>query len=369
MVELITMPRLSDTMEEGTVVKWYKKLGDKVSEGDLLAEIETDKAVQEFESEYNGYLLYIGIPEGQSATVDSVLAVIGPKVTDVKPVYHKEKTNKKRIFSSPLARKIAREKSISLSKIKGSGENGRIIKRDLDSYLEKPQKVTTPVREVMLSPMRKVIAKRLVESKFTAPHYYLMIEVDMKNTVQYRKVINENFKYIKISFNDFIIKASAMALREHPKINSTWKEDKIIYHDNINIGIAVASEESLFVPVILQADKKMLRQISVEAKDKYSRARERKIQSKEMEGSTFTISNLGMFGIEIFTSIINQPNSCILSVGTILEKPVIKNGQIVTGNIMKLSLACDHRTIDGATGSAYLRTLKQFLENPIMMIV
>lgn len=412
-VEVVTMPRLSDTMEEGTVVKWHKKTGDKVSEGDLLAEIETDKAVQEFESEYNGFLLYLGVSQGKSAAVESILAIIGPEGTDVENILasfaSKSAVNKtdpsprekspiesanqvasanlpERIFASPLARKIAKEKSLSLSQIKGSGENGRILKRDLQKYpLDAPQKIQNScfetkspspssvpsalqAYEVPNSSMRKVIAKRLSESKFSAPHYYLMIEVNMQNAIASREAINSNIKEVKISFNDFVIKASAMALKEHPQINASWKEDKIIFHKEINIGVAVAVEDGLLVPVIARADQKSLREISAEVKDKANRARSRKIQAQEIEGSTFTISNLGMFGIETFTSIINQPNSCILSVGAILEKPVVQKGQIVPGNLMKISLACDHRTVDGAKASAYLQLLKKFLENPIMMI-
>ncbi|WP_103327045.1 2-oxo acid dehydrogenase subunit E2 [Bacteroidetes bacterium endosymbiont of Geopemphigus sp.] len=416
-LEVITMPRLSDTMEEGTVVKWHKQTGDKVSEGDLLAEIETDKAVQEFESEYDGYLLYLGVPEGKSAAIDTVLAVIGPQRIDMTNILLSsigkkndanqaqidfssltaEKNNASkdknqaisandgtRIFASPLAKKIAQERSISLAEIKGSGENGRIVKKDLENYqpqaTQKIQNLTLTQtlpsrvisspksREVPNSSMRKIISKRLSESKFAAPHYYLMIEVDMQNAVQSRKAINENLKYGKISFNDLVIKAAAMALKMHPQINTSWQEDKIIYHGDINIGVAVAVEDGLLVPVILQADQKNLREISAEVKDKAGRARVHKMQTQEMEGSTFTISNLGMFGIETFTSIINQPNSCILSVGAILEKPVVKNAQIIPRNLMKLSLACDHRTVDGATGSAYLQELKKLLENPVVMI-
>lgn len=380
MAELITMPRLSDTMEEGTVIKWHKKVGEKISEGDLLAEIETDKAIQEFESEYKGYLLYIGIPEGKSAKVDSLLAVIGEStkidIDNILSLYEtNNETNNETSLVSPLAKIMAKQKSISLEDIKGSGTNGRIIKRDIEKYqLEFSNKTNASssftVNEVINSSIRKVIAKRLTESKFTAPHYYLMIDIDMKNSINSRSIINKNLKEEeRISFNDFIIKATALSLRENNKINSSWKNDKTIFHSNINIGIAMSVEDGLLVPVIKEADKKSLLKISLEVKEKARKARNRSIYQKEMEGSTFTISNLGMFGIESFTSIINQPNSCILSVGAILEKPIINNGEVIPGNIMKVSLACDHRVIDGAIGSSFLLSIKKYLEDPILMIV
>lgn len=398
MAEFVIMPRLSDTMEEGTVIKWHKSVGDKISEGDLLAEIETDKAIQEFESEYNGYLLYIGVPDGKSAKVDSLLAIIAESSNlDInnllsihnssvkKNIINKSKNDSnKRLFVSPLAKMIAKNRSISLEDIKGSGVNGRIIRRDIENYKmkidkknsvsnkEKNLNISTNLtsKEVISSSIRKVIAKKLAESKFTAPHYYLMIEIDMKDSIKSRLILN-NFlkKEEKISFNDLIIKAAALSLRKNTMINSSWKNDKIIHHSNINIGVAVATEDGLFVPVITQADKKTLLQISLEVKEKAKRSRTRKISQEDVEGSTFTISNLGMFGIENFTSIINQPNSCILSVGAILEKPVIKNGIVVIGNIMKISLACDHRIIDGAIGSIFLKDIKNILENPITMLL
>ena len=439
MTEFITMPRLSDTMEEGTVIKWHKKVGEKIEEGDLLAEIETDKAIQEFESEFNGYLLHIGIPEGKSAKVDSLLAIIGENTNlDINSILSRynnnnelknlnsnnnelknlnnnnnelknlnnnnnelnylnnnnnelnylnnnnnelnylNNNNNERIIVSPLAKMMAKKKLISLKEIKGSGENGRIIKRDIENYemsktrnnIKNYEFSNLTSHEVINSSIRKVIAKRLAESKVTAPHYYLMIEVDMQNTIKSRSIINKNLKEEeKISFNDLIIKAAALALMENPKINSSWKEDYIIYHCNINIGVAIAVEDGLLVPVITHADKKTLRQISLEVKEKSRKARSRKISQEEMEGSTFTISNLGMFGVESFTSIINQPNSCILSIGAILEKPIIKNGIVVPGNIMKISLACDHRVVDGAIGSIYLQSIKKYLEDPIIMII
>ena len=409
-VHVITMPRLSDTMEEGTVAKWHKNIGDQVSEGDIIAEIETDKAVQEFESEFSGVLLHIGAEEGKSAPVDTVLAIIGPAGTDisgviagsgqptqtpikeekpveqkVQPIAETSKTEEKlventpsttgRIFASPLARSLAKEKGIDLSKVKGSGDNGRIIKKDVENY--KPSAVQASAQNyikqetkvVTNSQMRKVIAKRLSESKFTAPHYYLNVEVNMDNCISARTQINALYPETKISFNDIVVKACALALRKHPQVNSTWKGEETIQHGDINIGVAVAVEDGLLVPVVKNADFKSFSEISAEVKDLAKRARDRKLKADEMEGSTFSVSNLGMYGIESFTSIINQPNSCILSVGAIIEKPIVKNGQIVIGNTMKLSLACDHRTVDGATGAQFLQTLVMYLENPITMFV
>lgn len=435
-VEVVTMPRLSDTMEEGTVATWLKKVGDSVEEGDILAEIETDKATMEFESFYAGELLYIGIDEGESAPVDDVLAIIGPSGTDVDAILNTMKSggnkakkgdkdnskenNKaeteqeedsqstsndgvaedgKRIFASPLAKKIAEEKGYQLSQIKGSGENGRIVKKDVENFTptstkaqpsqdhkeqpaqadeqapkaaEKPVETYTPAgeeafEEVKNSQMRKTIAKRLLESKNSAPHYYLNIEVDMDNAMASRKQINA-MPDTKVSFNDLVIKASAMALRKHPQVNTQWKDEAMRYAKHIHIGVAVAVEEGLVVPVLEFADQQTLSQIGNNVKSLAGKARNKKLQPKEMEGSTFTVSNLGMFGITEFTSIINQPNSCILSVGAIVEKPVVKNGEIVVGNTMKLTLACDHRTVDGATGAQFLQTLKTYLENPVTML-
>lgn len=387
MAEFITMPRLSDTMEEGTVIKWYKAVGENILEGDLLASIETDKAIQELESEFNGYLLYIEIPEGKSAKVDSLIAIIGESpnldIDNLLSLYSNKKTietydSNKRLSISPLAKIMAKNKSISLENIKGSGINGRIIKRDIENYqmeinkkinatrIEKTLKVSILTsNEIINSSIRKVFAKRLAESKFTAPHYYLMISIDMKNSIKSRSILNKNLKEEeKITFNDLIIKAAALSLKNNPKINSSWKNDKTIYHSNINIGIVVAVEDGLIVPVVKNADKKTLLQMSLEVKEKA-----RNSQISQEENSTFTISNLGMFGIESFTSIINQPNSCILSVGAILEKPVIKNGIVIKGNIMKISLACDHRVVDGNIGSSFLQSIKIFLEDPITMLI
>ncbi|WKW46343.1 2-oxo acid dehydrogenase subunit E2 [Myroides sp. JBRI-B21084] len=416
-VNVVTMPRLSDTMTEGTVATWLKKVGDTVAEGDILAEIETDKATMEFESFYSGSLLHIGIQEGESAPVDSVLAIIGPAGTDVaailatggkkasisaqtmpetveKAVEVKVESNTNavttntRIFASPLAKKIAQEKGINLADLKGSGENGRIVKSDVENYTpstvnnaveakaeSKPAatvNVVTPAgtvfaEEVKNSQMRKTIARRLTESKFTAPHFYLTIEVNMDNAMQSRALIN-SLPDTKVSFNDMVVKACAMALKKHPKVNSQWTETATIINHHVNIGVAVAVEDGLVVPVVNHTDLMSLTQIGATVKDLAGKARNKKLQPKEMEGSTFTVSNLGMFGIEEFTSIINQPNSAILSVGAIIEKPVVKNGQIVVGNTMKVTLACDHRTVDGATGAEFLQTLKHFIENPVTML-
>ncbi|WZL87919.1 pyruvate dehydrogenase complex dihydrolipoamide acetyltransferase [Salinimicrobium sp. 3283s] len=422
-VEVVRMPRLSDTMEEGTVASWIKKEGDEVEEGDILAEIETDKATMEFESFYSGTLLYVGIQEGETAPVDAVLAIIGPKGTDVssivksggasKPAASKSTEEKKeekpeasketsqeatasdgsRIFASPLAKKMADDLGIDLSQVKGSGENNRIVKKDIENYktsgkaaeakpaaAAQPQQQAQPspvqaytpageesFEEVKNSQMRKTIAKRLAESKYNAPHYYLTIEVDMANAMANRKQINE-IPDVKVSFNDLVIKASAMALRKHPKVNSQWTGDTTRIAKHIHMGVAVAVEEGLVVPVLKYADQMSLTQIGGQVRELAGKARNKKLQPQEMEGSTFTVSNLGMFGITEFTSIINQPNSAILSVGAIVEKPVVRNGQIVVGNTMKLTLACDHRTVDGATGAQFLETLKTYIENPVTML-
>ena len=417
-VTVVTMPRLSDTMEEGTVATWLKKVGDDVNEGDILAEIETDKATMEFESFQSGNLLYIGIKEGESAKVDALLAIIGPKGTDVsdisknfkaggsssseekkeeKKVEEKPKEEKaeepssatsekslssnsdsSRVFVSPLAKKIAEEKGINLSQVKGSGENGRVVKRDIENFNPAAQSVATvgkfvptgqeDFEEKPNSQMRKVIAKRLAESKFTAPHYYLNVEFDMANAMAFREQFN-SIPDTKISFNDMIVKACALALKKHPQVNSQWLADKMRLNNHVHIGVAVAVEDGLVVPVVRFANEQTLPQIGAAVKDYAGRARNKKLTPQEMEGSTFTISNLGMFGIESFTSIINQPNSAILSVGAIVEKPVVKNGQIVVGNTMKLTLACDHRTVDGATGAQFLQTLKRYIENPLTMLL
>ena len=421
-VQIISMPRLSDTMEEGTVASWLKNIGDKVEEGDILAEIETDKATMEFESFYEGVLLHIGVQEGESAKVDSLLTIIGPEGTDVSALItaHNEgsistatieakketsTTETKqieeqaavisqsnntggRIFASPLAKKIAKDKGINLADVKGSGENGRIVKKDVESYTpttavveatptQTIQTVTplatyTPVGEesyedVKNSQMRKVIAKRLGESKFTAPHYYLTIELDMDNAIASRKTINA-LPETKVSFNDMVVKACAMALKKHPQVNTSWNGDTTRYNHHIHVGVAVAVDDGLLVPVLKFTDQMSLTQIGGNVRDLAGKARNKKIAPNEMEGSTFTISNLGMFGIQEFTSIINQPNSAILSVGAIEQKPVVKEGQIVVGNTMKVTLACDHRTVDGATGAQFLQTVRAYIENPVTML-
>ena len=406
-VEIITMPRLSDTMTEGTVASWLKKEGDTVSEGDILAEIETDKATMEFESFYNGTLLKIGIQEGESAMVDAVLAIIGPKNTNIdgllesyskeespspvaKPMPVEEKkempsvvpvekplpvANTGRILASPLAKKLAQEKGIDLATVQGSGDQGRIVKKDIENYkpLTGGIQAYTPVgvesfEEVKNSQMRKVIAKRLGESKFMAPHYYLTVELDMDNAMASRAAINSD-PDIKVSYNDMIVKACAMALRKHPRVNTQWTTEVTRIAKHIHIGVAVAVEDGLVVPVLKFADQMSFMQIGANVKSLAGKARNKKLSPDEMEGSTFTVSNLGMFGIKEFTSIINQPNSAILSVGAIIQKPVVKNGQVVPGNTMTVTLACDHRTVDGATGAAFLKTLRQYIENPVTMFV
>ena len=422
-VVVVTMPRLSDTMEEGTVASWLKNVGDYVEEGEILAEIETDKATMEFESFNEGTLLHIGLAVGESAVVDDLLAIIGPEGTNVSGIAENFKTsnntakieiqeisekvvedaqeklvfessntqtiktevssptptNKNRIYISPLAKKIAEEKGISLNQLNGSGENGRIIKRDVENFTPHSSTASTSVAkfvasgkedfdEITNSQMRKVIAKRLGESKFSAPHYYLAVEFNMDNAIAFRQQFN-SIPETKISFNDIIVKACALALRQHPQVNSQWFEDRMKLNNHVHIGVAVAVEDGLVVPVLKFANEQSLPQIGAAVKDFAARARNKKLTPQEMEGSTFTISNLGMFGIESFTSIINQPNSAILSVGTITEKPIVKNGQIVIGNSMKLTLACDHRTVDGATGSVFLQTLKGFIENPVTILI
>jgi len=418
--QIIKMPRLSDTMEEGTVSSWLVGVGDEVKEGDILAEIETDKATMEFESFYEGTLLYIGINEGQTAVVDSLLAIIGDKSADFNSaienfekvssddvVSHEENeipaeinedfssknvgtsSSNSRILASPLAKKIASKKNIDLSTIQGSGDNGRITKVDVENYKVKEKEISELVdnrvsqsvsatqksidgsesfEEIENSQMRKAIARRLKESKFSAPHYYLNIECDMDNAITFRKQYN-TLPNTKISFNDIIVKACAIALKQHPKVNSQWFEDKMRLNNHVHIGVAVGVTDGLVVPVIRFANEKSLTKIGSEVKDFASKSKDKKLSPNDMEGSTFTVSNLGMFGISDFTSIINQPNSAILSVGSIVQKPVVKENKIEIGNIMKLTLACDHRSVDGVTGSLFLETLKGFIENPVTMLV
>jgi pyruvate dehydrogenase E2 component (dihydrolipoamide acetyltransferase) len=414
MAEIVKMPKLSDTMTEGVVAKWHKKVGDKVKSGELLADIETDKATMEFESFQDGVLLHIGVDEGKGAPVDSILAILGKEGEDIsailsggsapqeaeKPAKAEAATtpsdsakggvpfpaatpapvpgssNDGRIKASPLARKIAEDKGIDLSRVKGSGDDGRIVKRDLEN-VSAESSATRPVAtytgseaftEEPVSQMRKTIARRLAESKFTAPHFYLKVDVEMSKAMEARSAINE-MAPVKISFNDIVIKAVAIALRQHPKINSSWLGDKIRYNQHIHVGVAMAVEDGLLVPVVRFADNKSLSQISDEVKVYGKKAKEKKLQPADWEGNTFTISNLGMFGIDEFTAIINPPDACILAVGGIREVPVVKNGQLVAGNIMTLTLSCDHRVVDGATGAAFLQTLKKHLENPVTLLV
>ena len=415
MAEIIRMPRLSDTMEEGNIVGWTVKVGDSVKPGDVLAEVETDKATMELESFNEGTLLYIGKKQG-AVPVDGIIAIIGKKGEDYKKMLaeaenstspkeeKKEPTSMpqqevitstpteasstitssetthdtSRILSSPLARSIAAQKGIALNAITGTGDNGRIIKKDVESYV--PSTVTRTVQRSSMpvatdiaygdhpvSQMRKIIARRLSESKFGAPHFYLTVEINMDNAMTARKAVNEH-PDIRISFNDIIMKASAAALRKHPAINSSWYGDKITYHQHINIGVAVSIPDGLMVPVIKDTDLKSLSQINAEVRALAGKARDKKLQPDEMQGNTFTISNLGMFDIEEFTAIINPPDACILAVGSIMQKPIVKNGEIVVGNMMKVTLSCDHRVVDGVKGSEFLQTLKAMLENPIMML-
>ena len=427
MAEIIRMPKMSDTMEEGVIASWLKKVGDEIKSGDILAEVETDKATMELESYDDGTLLHIGIKDGESVPVNGIIAIIGEKDEDISEILNeassdssnkeeekeplveenidkkdeevkdeeinkdisdsiKEVENTENISSngrtkaSPLAKKIALEKGIDLKNIQGSGEGGRIIKKDLESIPSEnvnipSQKIDLPkiiaeesYDEIAVSQMRKTISKRLSESKFTAPHFYLTMEINMDNCIEGRKKINETSQ-VKISFNDIILKACASALRKHPMVNSSLIENKIRKNHHIHIGVAVAVAEGLLVPVIRFADNKTLTHISLEVKDLADKAKEKKLQPSDWEGNTFTISNLGMFGIEEFTAIINPNDSCILAVGGIKNTPVVKNGEIVPGNIMKVTMSCDHRLVDGATGAKFLKTLKELLEDPIKILV
>jgi pyruvate dehydrogenase E2 component (dihydrolipoamide acetyltransferase) len=416
MDEVVLMPRLSDTMTEGVIAGWQKKVGDAVKKGEILADIETDKATMELESYKDGILLYQGAQAGEKILVNQLLCIIGQPGLDIDaivksvknasnspaasaPVAQESKAittpaptaapvvaapvaptasvvNEGRIFASPLAKKIAKEKGVDLKYVKGSGEHGRITKTDLDNYT--PASVNTytasaPIGQVSfedtpVSQMRKVIAKRLSESLFTAPHFYLTMKINMDAVVDARAMVNETSP-VKISFNDFIVKAVALSLKQHPKVNSSWMGDVIRRNHHVNIGIAVAVEEGLLVPVLRFADGLSLSQISVSVKEFAKKAKDKKLQPADWEGSTFTISNLGMFGIDQFTAIINTPDACILAVGGIAQEPIVKNGQIVPGNVMNVSLSCDHRVVDGATGAAFLQTLKSYLEAPIKMFI
>ena len=437
MAEIIRMPKMSDTMEEGVIATWLKKVGDDVKSGDILAEVETDKATMELESYDDGTLLHIGVKDGDSVPVDGVIAIIGEKDENVKSILeelennsseeddpkpeenfqpddtpeeteiHKEnietsfdkgdveediaiedssnnsELSDSRVKASPLAKKLADEKGISLSNIKGSGDGGRIVKQDIENYSDikssesesKKQDITLPTiyseesyEEIPVSQMRKTISKRLAESKFSAPHFYLTMEINMDNCIEGRKKINETSE-IKISFNDIILKACAVALRKHPMVNASFLTDKIRVNNHVHIGVAVAVDEGLLVPVIKFADNKSLSHISTEVKMLANKAKNKQLQPSEWEGNTFTISNLGMFGIDEFTAIINPNDSCILAVGGIKNTPIIKNGEIVPGNIMKVTLSCDHRIVDGALGASFLQTLKELIEDPIKILV
>ena len=433
MAIVINMPRLSDTMTEGVVAKWHKKIGDTVNEGDLLAEIETDKATMEFEAfpGQEGKLLYIGTGEGETAPVDTVLAILGDEGEDIEalkaggapptetpakevapepaevpepaeapaPVPAPAATpaalpanapaapvaTDGSVKASPLARKLAADRGIDLSMVQGSGDHGRIVKRDVDSFNPafhtSAQPGMAPVApapavpagvenytDYPVSQMRKVIAKRLSESKFTAPHFYVTMDIDMDSAIAARKAMNASGD-VKISFNDLVVKATALALKKHPAVNSSWMEDFIRINDHVHIGVAVAIEDGLLVPVLRHVDQMALSQISASVKDLAGKAKDKKLQPSDWEGNTFTISNLGMFGVEEFTAIVNPPDAGILAVGGIKQVPVVKDGQVVPGNVMKVTLSLDHRVVDGASGAAFLQSLKAYLENPVTMLV
>jgi pyruvate dehydrogenase E2 component (dihydrolipoamide acetyltransferase) len=414
MAEIVYMPKLSDTMTEGVVAEWTKKVGDKVSSGEVLAEIETDKATMEFESFFDGVLLHIGVEKGKAAPVNSILAIIGQAGEDISsllagapapaaakeeapapaptpvaapvaaapvasaPVAVPSSNSSGRVLASPLAKKMAQEKGIDIAAVPGSGEAGRIVKRDVDHYVPYTAPASAPgysapagvesFEDENVSQMRKVIARRLAESKFTAPHFYLTLDIDMDNAIAARKTLNST-EGVKVSFNDMVVKAVAMSLRQHPAVNSAWLGDVIRRNHHVHIGVAVAVEDGLLVPVVRFADTKGFQQIGNEVREFAKKAKDKKLQPSDWEGNTFTISNLGMFGIESFTAIINPPDSCILAVGGIKEVPVVKKGQVVPGNVMKVTLSCDHRVVDGASGAAFLQTFKGYMENPVTMLL
>lgn len=417
MAEIVRMPKLSDTMTEGVVAEWHKKVGDQVESGEVLAEIETDKATMEFESFQDGVLLHIGVEKGATAAVDSILAILGEAGEDVAdllasdaaapapeaapapapapvaapapapaaapapvpaatvaapvatPAVPRPSSNGK-VKASPLAARLAAERGIDLGRVAGTGEGGRIVKRDIEGYVPAPAAGMGAVEsstDVPVTQMRKTIARRLAESKFTAPHFYLKLSVEMDAAVEARKAINAQ-EGVKVSFNDMVVKAVSLALKKHPAVNSAWMDTHIRTNDHVHIGVAVAVEDGLLVPVVRHADKKSLTEIGAEVKDYAGRAREKKLQPSDWEGNTFTISNLGMFGIEDFTAIINPPDACILAVGGISDVPVVRDGQVVPGKIMKLTLSCDHRVVDGAMGAAFLQEVKSLLEHPVRML-
>lgn len=420
MAEIVRMPKLSDTMTEGVVASWLKQVGDEVESGEILAEIETDKATMEFESFFDGVLLHIGVEQGSTAPVDSLLCILGEKGEDISAVLEEAAkapaaeapaepeipapapapapaqvpapapvtapapapaaapapapgapSANGRLKASPLARKLAEERGLNVSMIPGSGEGGRVVKRDVEAY--QAQGAGAPVQgverftEVGISQMRKTIARRLSESKFSAPHFYLTVSVDMGAAMTTRKAINDGGE-VKISFNDMVVKAAALALKKHPVVNSSWLGDRIRFNEHVHIGVAVSVDEGLLVPVVRHADMKRMSQIGVEVKDYAGKARDKKLQPSDWEGNTFTISNLGMFGIDEFTAIINAPDSCILAVGGINAVPVVKDGAVVPGHVMKVTLSCDHRSVDGASGAAFLQDFKNYLENPVQML-
>ena len=413
MAEIIRMPKLSDTMTEGVVASWLKKVGDEVENGELLAEIETDKATMEFESFFDGVLLHIGVEQGGAAPVDSLLCILGEKGEDISallasaleaaPVAEEKSApapapapapnpapapvasvaasvtpvaapapvsaNTGRLKASPLARKLAEERGINVSQISGSGDSGRIVKRDVEAFNGSNSAAPGVERftEVGVSQMRKTIARRLAESKFSAPHFYLTVSIEMDTAMDARKSINDAGE-VKISFNDMVVKAAALALKKHPAVNSSWLEDRIRYNEHVHIGVAVAVEDGLLVPVVRHADGKRLSQIGAEVRDFAGKAKDKKLQTIDWEGNTFTISNLGMFGIDEFTAIINAPDACILAIGGINAVPVVRDGAVVPGHVMKVTLSCDHRVVDGASGASFLQDFKAFLENPVRML-
>ena len=418
MAEIVRMPKLSDTMTEGVVAEWHKSIGDQIESGDLLAEIETDKATMEFESFQDGVLLHIGVDKGQTAPVDSILAILGVKGEDVsellkeaekeeiqeevkpvekiisepKPVVEKATSSTSPVQSSgssstqsypkaselssgdvrvsPLAKKLAEERGLNLRFIKGSGTEGRIVKRDIDNYQSSGASFSgvESFTDFPVTQMRKVIAQRLAESKFTAPHFYLSMSIDMDNAIAARVSINNVIKPQKVSFNDMVVKAVAASLKDNPQVNASWLGDVIRQNDHVHIGVAVAVDEGLLVPVVRFADGKTLTQIGDEVKSMAQKAKDKKLQPEEWEGNTFTISNLGMFGIDEFTAIVNPPDSCILAIGGIQNIPVVKNESVVPGNVMKVTLSCDHRVVDGAVGSTFLNTFKNYMENPVLLL-
>jgi pyruvate dehydrogenase E2 component (dihydrolipoamide acetyltransferase) len=415
MAEIVYMPKLSDTMTEGVVAAWTKNVGDAVKTGEILAEIETDKATMEFESFYDGVLLYIGVETGKTAPVNAILAIIGDKGEDIAslitaspevPVISEKKVEEKkeaaptplvvqekatvaevksiplssnsgRIFASPLAKKLAEEKGIDINAVSGTGENGRIIKKDVDHYtpytpanrtFSQAQIGVEGFTDEPVSQMRKTISRRLAESKFSAPHFYLTLDIDMDQAITIRKGLN-SVEGVKVSFNDMVVKAVGMSLKQHPTVNSAWMGDFIRKNQHVHVGVAVAVEDGLLVPVIRFADSKGILEIASEVKEYAQKAKDKKLQPSDWEGNTFTISNLGMFGIESFTAIINAPDSCIMAVGGIKEVPVVKDGKIVPGNVMKVTLSCDHRVVDGASGASFLQTFKQYMENPVSMLI